>query len=198
MNKFFNSIILSFLLLLVPMPPLSAQPRDKKTRGGLPAISKTKLEVRAYSGGDLDSSIPWERSLTVTSQAKLYFRWHTSEEDVTSAEWQVTDSPGGFSAQPNIIADGQRTEPPVAGQMYQFGIDLKQFLSQQQPNSPKNYYVRIVPKKGQQKLAPSLSVKITYMKPGPGPVIYDFNIDRFEQNLKSRLDGKATGYAYAI
>ena len=192
------SIILSFLFLPALLPPSSAQPQGRKPGDGLQPISKTRLATRAYAGGDLDSSIPWQTALIITSSGTLYFRWNTSEHDVTSAEWQVTDSPGGFSNQPNIIASGQRTETPPVGQMYEFGIDFKEFLPQLPPNSPKNYYVRIVPKKGQQKLASSPSVKITYTKPGPGQVMYDFNLDRFELNLRSRLEQKAVGYAYAI
>jgi len=192
------AITLSFLLLSILSQPSTAQPRDKKPTGGLSPLSKTKLEARAYSGGDLDSSFPWVRAVTIVSGTALYFRWGTNEPGVTSAEWQVTDSPGGFPGQPNIIARGQLSGAPPRGQAVEFAIDFKQFLPQSPPLSPKTYYVRIVPRAGRQSFTPSAAVKITYQKPGQQTAIQDFSIDRFEQNLKARLDGKAVGYAYAI
>ncbi len=192
------SIILTFLLLPALLPPSTAQPQDKKTPGGLSAFSKTRLEARAYSGGDLDSSFPWVKAVTIVSGTALYFRWRTSEQGVTSAEWQVTDSPGGFSGQSAVVASGHPAGIPAAGQNSEFAIDFKQFIPQSPPAPPKFYYVRVVPRKGRLNLAPSPAVKITYRKPGPQQVIQDFNIDRFEQNLKARLVGKATGFAYAI
>ena len=58
--------------------------------------------------------------------------------------------------------------------------------------------MRITPRRGNQKLASSTAVKVTHTNAGPQPVILDFDIARFEQNLKARLAGKVTGYAYAI
>src|SRR5688572_3193192 len=161
-------------------------------------FSKTTLHSRIYSGGDLDSSFPWVREVTVSNETKVYFRWGTREDEVTSAEWQVTDSPDGFKNQFSIVATGKRTETAASGQLSEFAIDLKLFLPPTPPAQAKNYYVRIVPLKGRMKFVPSLAVKVTHTKPGPQPVIKDFSFNRFEQNLKSWLAGKSMGYAYAI
>jgi len=189
---------LSFLLLSTLPPPSTAQPQDKKPAGGLSPLHRTRLEARAYSGGDLDSSFPWGRAVTIVSGTKLYFRWGTSEPVATSAEWQVTASPGGFPGPQDVIASGQRTQIPAAGQLAEFAIDFKQFLPQAPPAQPKNYYVRIVPRKGRLNLAPSPEVRVTHAKPGPQTSFEEFSLDRFEQNLRARLEGKTTGYAYAV
>ncbi len=135
------SITLSLLLLSAMPQPSAAQPQDRKT--GLSPLSKTKLEARAYSGGDLDSSFPWGRAVTIVSGTTLYFRWGTSEPGATSAEWQVTASPGGFSGPPDVIASGQRTQIPAARQLAEFAIDFKQFLPQTPPAQPKKALVQI-------------------------------------------------------
>jgi CubicO group peptidase (beta-lactamase class C family) len=193
--------ILSLLLLVTGIAPLPARAQDEKDKPGIKPgqlVAKTRLEARSYSGGDLDSSFPWERNVIITSRAPVYFRWATSEQNVTSAEWQVTGSPAGFSGAPNIIASGELSNIPGVGQRFQFTIDFKQFLPASPPASPKNYYVRIVPRKGRHALIPSPTVKVVYQKPGEQAVIQDFNLDRFEQNLKARLEGRAVGYSYAI
>jgi CubicO group peptidase (beta-lactamase class C family) len=178
--------------------PAIAQPRGSNPPDGFPAILKTRLEARTYSGGDLDSSFPWVRSVTIASGSPLYFRWRSSETGVTAAQWQVTDSPGGFTGNAGTIASGQRTAVPTAGQSLEFAIDFKQILPASPPNTPKDYYVRIVPRAGRTAFAPSAAVKVTHVKAGPYPVILDFDIRRFEQNLKKRLAGMVTGYSYAI
>ena len=192
------SITLSLMLLSALPPASTAQPQDKKPAGGPSPISRTRLEARAYSGGDLDSSFPWVKAVTIVSGTALYFRWGTSEQGVTSAEWQVTASADGLPGQPVVIARGQLAGAPAAGQKSEFAIDFKQFVPQTPPAPPKFYYVRVVPRKGRINLATSPAVKVTYRKPGPQQTIQEFSLDRFEQNLKARLDGKTTGYAYAV
>jgi D-alanyl-D-alanine carboxypeptidase len=170
-----------------------------------PPVARTILLGRTYSGGDLNSSLPFEREVIVNARVKLYFQWSTTQQGVTSAIWQVTDTPGGFPASEvvvpaNIIAQGQLQAIPPTGQTRQFDINFIPLLSPAPPNTPKHYYVRLVPQKGQQKLASSSSVKVTYTKPGEQPAFENVEADlnKFANNLKSRLDGKTTGYSYAI
>jgi CubicO group peptidase (beta-lactamase class C family) len=170
-----------------------------------PPSARTILLGRTYSGGDLNPSSPFESQVIVNARVKVYFQWSTTQQGVTLAKWQVTDSPGGFPAgdvavPANIIAQGQTQEIPAAGQTRQFEINFKYLLSPTPPNTPKHYYVRLIPQKGEQRLAPSSSVKITYTRPGEQPVFENVEADlnKFANNLRMRLDGKTTGYSYAI
>ena len=187
------------LFISVLWQPSVADLQGREPRGLQPSFDRTRLEARTYSGGDLDSSFPWVRSLTVTSPARVYFRWRTTEADVTSAEWQLTDSSTGFSGQPGIIGSGPGALTHSAeGTGGQFSVVLSAFLSQDAPAVPKSYHLRLVPRKGRIQLAPSSSVMITHQKAGPTPVLQDFSLSRFEQNLTARLASEATGFAYAI
>ena len=160
-------------------------------------MGTTSLESRTYSGGDLDASFPWLKNVTTADRGKLYFRWSTSEPDITSAQWQITDSVGGFSGSPNIILSGERTDTPSPGQTREFTIELKQFFPPVPPPQPKSFYIRIVPRKSNRALTPSSGVKVTYVKP-VSTEIKEFSVERFEQKLKAQLEGKTIGYAYAI
>jgi hypothetical protein len=176
----------------VGLPQQATEQRRIPDRKPLPLL-KTKLLGRTYSGGDLNPSLPFEKTVLVNARVKIYFQWSTAEQGVTLAKWQVTDSQGGFPAgevavPANIIAQGQLQEIPPAGQTREFEINFKYLLPQTPPNSPKHYYVRLLPQKGEQKLAPSSSVKITYLKPGEQP--------KFEQtDVQPRPSRPGTGKA---
>jgi CubicO group peptidase (beta-lactamase class C family) len=157
----------------------------------------TTLEVREGSG-DFEH---WQDAVTISAPQTVTFRWSTSEKDVTSAQWQVTDAADGFSQSSfRIIGSGVLTEvpgpPPHA---YLFDIDFSPFLPVPTPTTAKHYYVRIVPLRERQKLEPSPSVKISCVPAGP-PLTFGkgFDIDLFEQNLKSQLAQGTMGYSYAI
>ncbi len=195
--------MLNLLIGLSVSQQVSAQGRiqDRNPQPG----ARTILLGRTYSGGDLNSSSPFEKEVTVNARVKLYFQWSTTQQGVTSATWQVTDTPGGFPTEQvatpaNIIATGQLQAVPPAGQANTFMINFIEILSVTPPNTPKYYYARLLPQKGQQKLQPSSTVKVTYTKPGVQPEFENIEADlnKFANNLKSRLDGKTTGYSYAI
>src|SRR5687768_4724795 len=187
----------SFLLAIVATHILAeearSQPRGSESQTLLGR--KTILEARTYSCGDLDSSFPWVKNLGVASGERVYFRWRSSEPGVTSAYWEVTNSAAGFSGPASIVAAGELSTVPQPGQLHEFSIDFKTFLPPAPPNSPKAYRIRITPRRASGKLASSLPVTVSHAKPGTQPVILDFSIGRFEQNLKARLAGKVTGYA---
>jgi hypothetical protein len=168
----FAALITMMNLLIslgIGLPQQVTEQRRIPDRKPLPVL-KTKLLGRTYSGGDLNPSLPFEKTVHVNARVKIFFQWSTTEQGVTLAKWQVTDLQGGFPAgevatPANIIAQGQVQEIPPAGQTREFEINFKYLLSQTPPNTPKHYYVRMIPLKGEQKLAPSSSVKITYTKP---------------------------------
>jgi CubicO group peptidase (beta-lactamase class C family) len=190
------SFLLAILATSIFTDGARSQPRGSGPR--TMEAPKTRLEARTYSGGDLDSSFPWVKNLAVASGERVYFRWRSSEPGVTSAYWEVTNSPAGFSGAASIVAAGEIPTVPQAGQLHEFSIDFKTFSPSTAPNTPKAYRIRVTPRRASGKLASSLPVTVTHAKPGAQPVILDFSIDRFEQNLKARLAGKVTGYAYAI
>ena len=100
--------------------------------------SPTRLDARTYSGGDLDSSFPWVKTLVIAAGSRIYFRWSTSELNVTDAKWEVTDSPSGFSGAPTVVAGGDLSAVPSVGQSLQFAIDFKAILPAASPTSPKD------------------------------------------------------------
>jgi D-alanyl-D-alanine carboxypeptidase len=169
-----------------------------------PPGPKTRLLGRTYSGGDVGQAYPWEATIIVHTRQKLYFRWSTTEQGVTSARYQVTNLQTGFPAgetpPANIVASGQVPAVPAAGQTKEFEINFIPILPATPPNTPKYYYVRLVPQKGDQKLTSSTVVKVTYSKADEQPVFenVEVNLNTFANNLKMRLDGKTTGYSYAI
>jgi CubicO group peptidase (beta-lactamase class C family) len=169
-----------------------------------PPGPKTRLLGRTYSGGDVGQAYPWEATIIVHTRQKLYFRWSTTEQGVTSAHYQVTNLQTGFptgeTPPANIIASGQVPSIPAVGQTREFEINFIPILPATPPGTPKQYYVRLVPQKGDQKLTPSAVVKVTYSKPDEQPVFEnaEVNLNTFANNLKMRLDGKTTGYSYAI
>jgi CubicO group peptidase (beta-lactamase class C family) len=196
--------VLTLLTLVIGMGVLSPQQVSANAGSPIQAI-KTKLAGRTYSGGDLESSNPFGKTIVISARTTLYFQWSTVEQNVTAAEWQVTDAPGGFPADPlatpvHIIAKGQVQPIPPAGQSRLFAINFNQILPAAPSNTPKNYYAQVVPQNGAQKLTPSSSVTITYTKPSEGIHFENFEADLnvFANNLKSKLDGKTTGYSYAI
>src|SRR5262249_33215623 len=143
----------------------------------------------------------WQTAYAVSAPETITFRWSTSEKGVTSAQWQVTDATGGFfQSSFSIIDSGGLTDvpgppPPV----YLFVFDFSSVLPGPTPTTPKPYYVRIVPFRERQKLDPSPSVKVSYVCPSPEPKFGSgFDVDLFEQNLKSKLSQGTMGYSYAI
>jgi len=158
-------------------------------KGGLQTFSITTLQVRtSYQApsDDPDALYPdgwiyWGADHAISEADTLFFRWRTLETGVTSARWQVTDSPNGFSGNFNIIASGKLfnwgegfisgIKIFTPGTWFEFKKDFSQFLPVSPPMSPKDYYVRIIPINSPrgQSLKPSPSVKITYEQPPPPP-----------------------------
>jgi hypothetical protein len=206
LTRQFAAVITLMNLLLslgIAMPRQASEQRIQDRNP--PNTAKTILLGRTYSGGDLNPSSPFEDEVMVNAKVKIYFQWSTTQQGVTLAKWQVTDTQSGFPATEitvpaNIIAQGQLTQIPPAGQHREFEINFKTLLPLNPPNTPKHYYVRLIPYKNGQPLAASASVKITHVKPGEQPVFENVEADlnKFANQLKSRLDGKTTGYSYAI
>jgi CubicO group peptidase (beta-lactamase class C family) len=181
------TLMLSLPLCCLLLLPASAQ------------AAPPKLEVMSF-GGDLEK---WETTLPINAPKPYTFRWSTDAAGVTGAEWQVIEAPNGFGqpigTSPTITASGVLQGPFAAGKPYKFPIDFKSVLPATAPAKVKYYWVRVVPKQGTQKLTPTSAVQVTYEKAGPA-VKFDSSIFlmKFEQQLNTRLSGKAVGYQYAI
>lgn len=191
-------VVIAILLVLIAGLGAGLSPASSSTQQSLP-ILKTKLEGRLYSGGDLDHLIPFEKTVTLSAAQQIYFQWSTSEQAVTSAEWEVTDTPGGFpplGGGANIIASGQTPSVPAADEAERFAVNFNLLLAPAPPNTPKEYFVRVTPYDNDQQLAASSAVKIIYTKPDEPTEV--FSLETFAQNIHASLNGKTVGYSFAV
>jgi hypothetical protein len=150
---------------------LNNAPYNEPTFQGGSQLFTTQLEGR-YS-----STSPWENELSLSPIfTKIYLRWGTNRRGITSAEWQMTNSPNGFSDNnPNIIASGQLNVIPSPLQRWtvnpafnwrgESAINFKQFLPESVEDT-QIYYVRVVPRNALgEKFPSSGSIKINYINP---------------------------------
>ena len=127
--------------------------------------SKTMLEVIGVRGNS-------GASMTIHSPDVLTFRWNTSEQNVFYAFWEVFDTPFNFG---DTVVGAQKSplrssQLGAAGSFVDpFTINFELFANHTPPESPKRYYVYVVTKTIDGKLAglPSAPVIITYSRP-PG------------------------------
>jgi len=182
-----------FLSLLKPLA--SASPDDKKSpTTSFQLVSKTKLEVKEFSG----EFERWVKSRVLESAGTVAFRWSTNEPGVASATYEVTDTPGGFgvalaSQTPNIVATGTAGPVPAKGLFTRFAINFATFVSKTPPASPKRYYVRVATRNALNQAVgkPSSQVTIPYQDTTKQPIT-DFSgiPDQYKPPKPMRIEAK--------
>jgi len=160
------------MLAVLTVTPAAIWSQGKKSGADTtpaPPKSKTTLEVREGSS-DFGK---WGQSLVIHSPEVLFFRWHTDQEGVAWAFWEMSDAP--FSSS-DTVASAQASHLVLSGQVGDtkrglvdsFAINFAQFANHTPPESPKRYYVRVTTTGKQKPVGlPSPSVIITYSRP-PG------------------------------
>lgn len=166
-------------------------PATTRTDGFLPIpFHATVLQVEQT--GPTVKAPHWGFHATIDKPAPLPFRWETTDPGITAAEWEVFDT-----AAKTVVAQGKLNPPFTAGQMHGFTIDFTKFLPAKPTDTPRDYVVWVSRQAGGQVLPPSTTTQVTYAKVFPFDLDKKF-FDRFEQNLRAEMTGKATGYQYAI
>jgi hypothetical protein len=125
----------------------------------------SRLQV-LNGGGEFEELVS---EMTINTPLKYVFLWSTGKSDYSSAQWQI-----GLQGSQAVLASGALPQASFeANKKYDFLIHLEQVLPSQPSAQPKTYWVRVVPKQGQEVRPASTPVKITYAKPGPAPT-FDF------------------------
>src|SRR4030095_4784406 len=166
--------LFSTVLLVSKQTALSQVRQQGQATRPAPPTSKTKIEVKEFSG----EFEQWVKSLTINSAETITFRYSTDQPGATSAIWQVSDKPVASGPQtrvaqaPHVIASNILGAVPAPGHVRLFDINFALFAPKTPPASPQNYWVYIVTMDAQQQpvgLA-SAPVKITYRHSQQEPV----------------------------
>ena len=118
----------------------------------------TKLEIRVHSGDQPQYS----NAIKINVPQMITFRWSTSVQGVTSAQYNVTDAQPPFGTLMTGVLAG--ASKPGAAQL--FDIDFSAFLPAA-ATTLHTYQVRMVPMQGRKELSSSPSVEISYANATP-------------------------------
>lgn len=127
-------------------------------------LTQTGLHSKQHPGADK----PWGLKLVLNSTGLVRFHWWSKEAGVSKGLWQVGESNLGLgynNPAEAIIAQGEAGAAPAAGQYTEFDINFAAFTAPAPPQSPKTYFVRLVPLNnvGNPIGVPSMSSQVVYV-----------------------------------
>jgi hypothetical protein len=156
---------LTTLVLLLTASPSSAsfgtRAADQKPKF---TITQTLVKVKQHPG----APNPWGLKLVLNSTGVVRFRWASGDAGVVKGLWQVGETNLGLgynNPASAILAEGPAGADPPAGQYTEFDINFAAFTAAAPPQSPKTYFVRLVPLDAADKPSgvASISAQVVYV-----------------------------------
>lgn len=158
-----TSLVMLWTVLLSPFQaPFGV--RARAADGPKLILTQTGLHAKQHPG----ASQPWGLKLVLNSTGLVRFHWWSKEAGVVKGLWQVGESNLGLgydNPAAAILAQGAAGAAPAAGQTTEFDINFAAFTAAAPPQSPKTYYVRLVPLNAADKPlgTPSVSSQVVYV-----------------------------------